>query len=128
MEFNITVLFIALFAILQIPATFFVGVKRLGAKIYFGDGGDQAMLQRIRAHGNYTETVPISLLAMAAADYAGASDAVLWAGGFALLVGRVTHFLTIGLTDGVGPGRAAGMILTFLAMLLFAGSALIQLL
>lgn len=127
MNFDITALFIALFAILQIPATFFVGLKRLDTKIYFGDGGDPSMLRRIRAHGNFIETVPISLLAMAAADYAGAADAILWAGGLALLAGRLSHFLTIGLTEGVGPGRAAGMILTFVAMLLFAVSALYQL-
>ncbi len=127
MNFDITALFVASFAIAQIPATFFVGLYRLDKKIYFGDGGDRTMLQRIRAHGNFTETVPVSLLAMAAADYSGAPDMVLWTGGIALAVGRLSHFLTVGLTEGVGPGRAVGMILTFGAMLLFASSALINL-
>jgi uncharacterized protein len=77
MNFDVTILFVALLAIFQVPATFFVGLRRLETKILISDGGDPTLLRRIRAHANFTETVPITLIAMAAADVAGASDAAL---------------------------------------------------
>ncbi|MDZ4790082.1 MAG: MAPEG family protein [Hyphomicrobiales bacterium] len=126
MNYDITILFVALLAILQVPATFFVGFRRIETKILISDGGDQTLLRRIRAHANFTETVPITLLAMAAADVAGAPDVVLWAGGSALLIGRTMHYFTIALTKGDSLLRAAGMLLTFAAMLTFSGFALMQ--
>ena len=126
MNFDVTILFVALLTILQVPATFFVGLRRLETKILISDGDDQTLLRRIRAHANFTETVPITLIAMAAADVAGATDAVLCAGGAALLVGRTMHYFTISLTRGDSGFRAAGMLLTFAAMLTFAGVALAQ--
>jgi uncharacterized membrane protein YecN with MAPEG domain len=126
MNFDVTIVFVAILTILQAPATFFVGFRRLETKILISDGGDLDLLRRIRAHANFTETVPITLLAMAAADVAGAPDAVLWAGGAALLVGRTMHYFTISLTDGDNLFRATGMLLTFAAMLTFASVALMR--
>ena len=126
MDFSVTLFFIGLLAVLQVPATFFVGIRRVKTKILIADGGDQTLLRRIRAHANFTETVPITLIAMAAADYSGAGDTMLWAGGAALLLGRVVHYLTIALTDGSSLLRAVGMVLTFAAMLTFGGYALAQ--
>jgi uncharacterized membrane protein YecN with MAPEG domain len=124
MTYDVTAFFIAVFALAQIPATFFIGIRRVSTKILISDGGDQTLLRRIRAHGNFTETVPITLIAMAAADYAGASDMMLWAGGLALLSGRTVHYFIIALTDGSSLLRAAGMLLTFAAMLTFGLYAL----
>jgi len=126
MDFSITLFFIGMLAVLQVPATFFVGIRRVKTKILIADGGDLTLHRRIRAHANFTETVPITLIAMAAADYSGADNVILWAGGTALLVGRVVHYLTIALTDGAGLTRALGMVLTFAAMLTFGGYALWQ--
>lgn len=114
----VTTAVIGLFAILQIPMTVMVGFKRLQTGIQFMDGGDAALLRRMRAHGNYTETVPIVLLAMAASELSGLMPALLWAGGASLLIGRLLHAQTL-VTKGWGNGRAAGMILTFLPMLGF---------
>jgi len=68
----ITALFIGIFVVLQIPLTVMVGYRRARTGIQFFDGGDQALLRRMRAPGNYTETVPIVLLAMAASELTGA--------------------------------------------------------
>jgi hypothetical protein len=57
----ITALFIGVFVLLQIPLTVMVGYRRARTGIQFFDGGDQTLLRRMRAHGNYTETVPIVL-------------------------------------------------------------------
>jgi len=116
----ITVLFIGLFALLQVPLTVLVGYRRVQTDIQFFDGGDLVLLRRMRAHGNFTETVPIVLLAMAGAEFSGAPHWALWAGGLSLLVGRCMHAAIL-ITRGWGLPRAIGMILTFLPMLGFGG-------
>lgn len=120
MKFEITSLFIGLFAVLQVPLTVMVGYRRAITGIQFFDGGDQTLLRRMRAHGNYTETVPIVLLAMAAAEYAGAPAWLLWGGAGALVVGRLMHAAIL-ITRGWGLPRAIGMVLTFVPMLGFGG-------
>jgi len=112
----VTLVFVAVFALLQIPMTVAVGLLRAQTDIHFMDGGNTTLLRRMRAHGNYTETVPMSLLAMAAAEFSGAPSALLWAIGGALLLGRALHYGTL-VTSGFGLGRAIGMILTFTPLL-----------
>jgi uncharacterized protein len=114
----ISTLFIGIFVLLQIPLTIMVGYRRARTGIQFFDGGDQTLLRRMRAHGNYTETVPIVLLAMAAAEFTGAPSWLVWAGGSSLLAGRAMHAAILVL-KGWGLPRAIGMILTFLPMLGF---------
>jgi uncharacterized protein len=113
-------LFIGIFVVLQIPLTVLVGYRRARTGIQFFDGGDQVLLRRMRAHGNYTETVPIVLLAMMAAEFGGAPAWLLWSGGASLLVGRLMHAAVL-ILKGWGLPRAIGMILTFLPMLGFGG-------
>lgn len=113
----VTLVFIAIFALLQIPITIAVGLLRVKTDIHFMDGGNPVLLQRMRAHGNYTETVPISLLAMAAAELAGAPPVLLWTVGGSLLLGRFLHYGTL-VTSGFGLGRAIGMIFTFAPLLI----------
>ena len=126
MDFHVTLFFVGLLAVLQVPATFFVILHRLKTKVVISDGGNPALLRRIRAHGNFTETVPITLIAMAAADYSGAGDAFLWVAGGGLVVGRIAHFFSVALTDGPSVMRVLGMVLTLSAMLTFGGYALTQ--
>ena len=114
----ITALFIGVFVLLQIPLTVMVGYRRARTGIQFFDGGDQTLLRRMRAHGNYTETVPIVLIAMAASELSGAPAWLLWVGGVSLLVGRLMHAAILVLR-GWGLPRAIGMILTFIPMLGF---------
>lgn len=114
----ISTIFIGIFVLLQIPLTVLVGYRRARTGIQFFDGGDQALLRRMRAHGNYTETVPIVLVAMVAAESAGAPQWLLWAGGSSLLIGRVMHAAIL-ISKGWGLPRAIGMILTFVPMLGF---------
>ena len=115
MTLQITVLFVGLLALIQIPMTFAVGLYRVKTGIHFLDGGDVQMTRRMRAHGNFTETVPIALLAMAAAELSGAPSMLLWSGGALLLAGRLLHYATIR-QYGWAIGRAIGMSITFLPM------------
>lgn len=118
MPIVITPIFVGLFVIAQVPLTWIVGLRRVQTGIRFCGGDDEILLRRMRAHGNYTETVPITLLAMGCAELLGMPGTALWAGGFLLVVGRIAHAVEI-LRTGWGTGRSGGMILTFLAMLEF---------
>ena len=122
----VTALFVAVFALLQVPMTVAVGLRRAKSGIQFMDGGDGTLLKRMRAHGNFTETAPMCLLAMGAAELAGAPGVLLWSVGGALLIGRVLHYGTL-VTSGFGIGRAIGMILTLAPLLIFPGFVLAQL-
>lgn len=117
--------FAGLFALLQIPITVAVGLRRLRTDIHFLDGGDARLTRLMRAHGNFTETVPISLLAMAAAELRGAPTWLVVTGGCLLLLGRALHYTTI-LRSGFGHGRAVGMVFTFVSMASFGGFAVLQ--
>jgi uncharacterized membrane protein YecN with MAPEG domain len=115
MALTVAPFFIGLFAVMQVPITITVGYRRLQTRIPFFDGGDGTLMRRMRAHGNFTETVPISLLAMAGAELTGAPHWLLWSGGAALLAGRLVHLATLVRSEW-GIGRAIGMILTFVSM------------
>lgn len=109
----ITVLFVALFALMYVPLTMAVGLRRAQTGIPFLDGGDQALLRRMRAQGNFAENVPIALLAMAAAEITGAPSWALWTGGACILAGRLMHATAI-IVRGWGLARANGMLLTLI--------------
>jgi uncharacterized protein len=51
-----------LLGLLAVALTVSVGRMRMAKKIWLGDGGDPDMLAAIRAHGNFMEYVPLSLL------------------------------------------------------------------
>ncbi len=124
--FPVTLLFVAVFALIQIPMTIAVGIRRAKTGIQFLDGEDPVILKRMRAHGNFTETVPIALLALAAAELIGAPHLLLWTCGSALLLGRIMHYRTL-VTSGFGNGRASGMILTMIPMLVCPAYVLLRL-
>jgi uncharacterized protein len=117
---EISPLFAGFFALVQVPLTIAVGLYRARTGIQFLDGGDTVLLRRMRAHANFSETVPITLIAMAAAEWSAAPAWLLLAGGSSLVVGRLMHYTTI-LTSGFGVGRAVGMVLTLLPMATFGG-------
>jgi uncharacterized membrane protein YecN with MAPEG domain len=125
LPFVITPIFVGLFVIAQVPLTWIVGMRRVQTGIRFLGGDDDVLLRRMRAHGNYTETAPISLLAMACAEVLGMPAAAPWIGGGLLVSGRIAHAAEI-LRSGWGPGRSGGMLLTFAAMIEFGAWSLWQ--
>jgi len=110
-----TPFFIGFFAVMQVPITGMVGYRRFQTRVPFFDGGDQTLMRRMRAHGNFTETVPMGLLAMAAAELTGVPHWLLWSGGGVLVAGRLMHFATL-MRSEWGIGRAIGIVLTLLSM------------
>jgi uncharacterized protein len=108
---HLTLLFAGLCAILQTALTALVIRQRAQARVSLLDGGNQELLQRIRAHGNFVETAPMALLLMALLEMNGLADGWLWGFGGLLVIGRVLH--AYGLLSGrVGWPRLVGMSMT----------------
>jgi uncharacterized protein len=108
---HLTLLFAGLCALLQTLLTALVIRRRTQAAVSLQDGGDQQLLERIRAHGNFVETAPMALLLMALLELNGLAAVWLWGFGSLLIVGRMLH--AYGLLSGkVGWPRLVGMIMT----------------
>lgn len=115
--FEVTGFYTAIFGVLMVIFTLRVGMYRFKSRISFGDQGDKELLQRIRAHGNFVENVPLALILLAMVEAAGAADGWLHAIALLLLVGRLSHWLQVSGFLKPLPFRMMGMVLTFISML-----------
>ncbi|MBD1926451.1 MAPEG family protein [Trichocoleus sp. FACHB-90] len=76
---------------------------------------DDGVLQRtIRAHGNFTEYVPLGLLFLIALEWMQAASGLLWLLGATLILARIAHAWGLIQTYGPSPGRAIGFFGTWL--------------
>jgi uncharacterized membrane protein YecN with MAPEG domain len=96
-----------------------VSMGRGKAGVNHGDGGNASLLLRIRAQGNFIEYVPIGLIVIGLCDMAGISATWLWASSLLLLLGRLSH--AVGVLSGSLPPRAAGMLMTYVSLLIGTG-------
>ena len=111
---NITALYAAALALVLTVLSVRVIAVRRRLRIAVGDGGDDMLARRIRAHANFTEYVPLALILMLSSEVAGAPAWMLHALGVALVVGRGTHAWS--LSAHSIPGRTIGMTLTFIVL------------
>lgn len=107
----LTLLFAGCCALLQCALTALVITRRRQARVNFLDGGDDQLMRRIRAHGNFTETVPMALMLMALLELSGLASGWLITFGIALLMGRMLHATSL-LTNNATWSRGGGMVLT----------------
>ncbi|MSO73241.1 MAG: glutathione S-transferase [Rhodospirillaceae bacterium] len=68
---------------------------RMRYHVSLGDGGNQDLLARMRAHANFIEYVPLSLILMGVLETASTNPIVLAAGGGLLFLFRVLHVVGI---------------------------------
>ncbi|MDS1137716.1 MAPEG family protein [Nitratireductor indicus] len=109
-------------AIALIALSISVSLQRMKAGVGLGFGDDAALMRRIRAQGNFIEYVPLALILLGLAEYRDASTALLWSIAGLLAAGRILHF--IGIMTGKTAIRAPGMLGTYGALLLGAGTLL----
>lgn len=118
----------AIYIGLNILILFFLALRvagrRRSARVSLGTGGDSDLEQRVRAHGNAAEYIPVTMLGLFALASIGAQLWLIHAIGAAFTIGRVLH--GIGLSGNVLPARMFGTVLTWLGMLA-TGIALIWL-
>ncbi len=94
-----------------------VGQVRTSEKVSIGDGGNENVIRRMRAHSNYIESAPFVVLLVAAIELASATSPTwLWIVSGLYLLGRVAH--GVGMDDGkFGKGRMIGTLITMLTLL-----------
>jgi hypothetical protein len=113
--FEIVAFYVALSVLFNPYLMLRVGQGRFKNKINLGDGGNDDMIARIRAHGNFIEIAPLVLIGLIAMAMMGASPFMLHLVGASYFVGRILHFL--GMSGIFGQGRFIGTLLTLLVFL-----------
>ncbi len=121
---SITPIYIAIAVIMYTGLSFFVISGRGKYKVSIGDGNEPKFARTMRAHGNFAEYAPLALLAMAAAELAGAPGGVIHAAGASLLIGRAAHGYCFLFTESGMKLRVGGMMLTFFAMWITAAAGI----
>jgi uncharacterized membrane protein YecN with MAPEG domain len=86
------------------------GGVRQKAKVSIGDGGDAALICRMRAQANFTEYAPYILILIALIEFSAGTTTWLWVASVAFLVARILHPLGM---DGMKYGRSVGTGVTF---------------
>ena len=123
---TISTMYAAIFGLMFVPFTFYVGIYRVKNSILLLDGGDEEMARRIRAHGNFIETVPIALIMLVLMEVSGASAIWIHSLGSVLVIARLTHYITLATNPGNTVPRALGMVGTLSVYLVAAGWLLIH--
>ena len=98
-----------------------VGRVRTSEKVSIGDGGNDRLIRRMRAHSNYIENTAFVLILLALVELGLGSSMWLWGVGALYLVGRIMHALGM---DGMMWGRMVGTVITMLTQLGLAIGAL----
>lgn len=117
---KITALYAGLNAIVMLALALYVVRQRWRAKVGIGDGGDPGLARAARAHGNNIEYVPYILLLLLCLEFGAWPAWLIHALGLALTVGRVAHGIGLNQFHGTSPGRAIGMALTWITLLIAA--------
>ncbi len=91
-----------------------------------GDGGDAMMQRRIRAHANFAEYVPLTLILIGFLEASGTAAWIVHGLGASLLVGRLMHGYAFAFTKNSVIGRSGGIVLSLLSLLAAGGLALLM--
>jgi len=118
---GIVFLYAALLAVIFVALSVRTLLLRRRLGIAIGDGDDPRMLRAMRAHANFAEYVPFSLLLFFFVEVAGASALSLHALAASLLAGRLSHAIGVSRVDERYAFRVLGMALTLAPLLLAAG-------
>ena len=121
MTFHITSAYAAILGLVAIFLSFHVIRLRAKSGVSLLDGGNAALKERIRRHGNFTEYVPLALILMGLAEAGGATSTWLHTIGGILLVSRLIHPFGIKHDNGAAPARIIGATGTQIAMLMAIG-------
>ena len=117
---RISLLIAALHVLLYLALSLRVVLHRKAGNVGIGSGGDDALMRKIRVHGNFGEYVPLALLMLALLELAAVATPLLWGLGIALLLARVLHAIGLGGSAGYSVGRFSGALLTFATLLAMA--------
>ncbi|AEG49969.1 GST-related protein [Sphingobium chlorophenolicum L-1] len=96
---------------------------RMAGQIMHGDGGSAVLARRMRAHANFIEYVPVTLILFGLVELAVGASMWLWGAALVLVLARIGHGFGM---DAEKPTvwRAGGALLTWAVMVGMAITAL----
>jgi len=97
-----------------------VAQGRFRAAVGLGDGGDQALLRRIRMHANLAENAPIFLILLGLNELTGQRGVAVAVIAGAFVFFRLAHAVGLSRTGGASIPRIVGAAGTALAILSLA--------
>lgn len=103
-------------AIINLWLSMQIGGLRMREKIIHGDGGNEALMRRMRAQANFVENVPLALILIAAVELSGRGGQWLAIVGAVFMLARVAHGLGMD-RPGPNPLRTTGALVTMLTLL-----------
>jgi len=112
---NITPFYMVFLSIMLIPLTIKVLKLRWAHRVSLLDGGHDDLTRAIRAHGNFTEYVPLILLLLAFSEINNAPIWGLHILGATLIISRLLH--AYGIHRKTLKPRQMGMYLTFASLI-----------
>ena len=103
-------------AILHVWLSLRVSTLRRPLKIGLGDGGNEVLLRRMRAHGNFAENMPIFLVLLGFVELAVGRNIWLWVAGIVFVIARIAHAFGMD-RPGANLLRVGGISLSWLVLL-----------
>lgn len=101
-----------------------VGQVRTSEKVSVGDGGNEKVTRRMRAHANFVESAPFVVLLVGVIELAGKGQPWLAYVAGIYFLGRVAH--GVGMDGGtLGKGRMIGTLVTLLTLVGLAAAAVL---
>ena len=124
MVLTVTLAAAAAAAIVNLWLSIRVGQVRHQAGVSIGDGGNELLVRRMRAHANFIENAPLVLILIACIELARPDTQWLASVAAAFILGRVAH--GFGMDGGaMAKGRMIGTLITMLTLLGLAAVAVL---
>ena len=92
-----------------------IGKLRHSEKVPVGDGGNEALIRRMRAQANFIEQTPLTVVLAAAVELAGKGGQWLAPAAAVFIIGRIAH--GFGMEGNFKTGRPIGMLTAMLFQL-----------
>ena len=102
-----------------------IGKLRHALKIGLGDGGNEALLRRMRAQANFIECAPLTLILFGLVEAAGKGGVWLAPLGGVFLLGRIAHAYGMESDTGFRAGRPIGMLTSMIAQAVLVVTAVL---
>jgi len=126
MSIPVTLTYASFFALFALVLSFRAGSRRgkAGVSILYGDPANMELAERIRAHQNFLEYVPLVLIMFGALEASGVSRMFLFVMGDLLVIARIAHVIGLKHDNMAHVGRLIGAGGTALITLVTAGYGL----
>lgn len=111
----------AILGFLQIGLMVTVGNARREADVSLGDGGNDALLMKIRRHGNLTENAPLFLILLSFLEMTGGPVIAVLALASIFITARLSHAFALSGPNKPLAARAGGALGTILGIVGTAG-------